>query len=213
MWLTRPVLDRAYQNTNSQHEDCLKFPLGSEDKNTFLKEQLIRATFTFLDLFILTYFSVVAHKQKLYYGISKARKNVLNLKEQIIWAQSVVISFFLVHIGVNTSLHLLSGHFDEDHIFMIWWLAQLFMFIFAFNIIPFIIVIIALKKYPEFLGYRASVFPGQEKPRKICVEPARLIPEIGTVDSVRVVQMLPTTSIQQRFDKPCCIEMPPVDIH
>ena len=185
LWLTKPVLEMSSKSNVTHNDSCHKIPVKSDDEQgeDFVKEKLIKSMFGFLYIFILIYIKIVSHKQNLYYGISRVRRNILSLQEHIIWFISTLICLISVDVGLNSCLYKFHQTLVEDDFFLIWWIGQLLRFIFVFNITPFFIVILALKRYPEFLGYRANVFPGQEKPRKTSIEPAWLIPKFRETES------------------------------
>ena len=218
IWLTTMVKEQGIPDDSARVKMCDYIP-ASETKGEldfdFFKTWLFTSVFGFIWLFFITYFDIISHKQTLYYSIPRTRQNILSLKEHVVWVKATLISHLFTQLVVDGSLQMFGKNLGEENVFLMWWISQFLRFICVFMISPCIILAVALRNYPEFLGYQAKVFPGQEKPRKIRVEADNLVhrtdENLPLPNRIRVISAVKHHELSTRNH--VSIEMPVVDIH
>ena len=73
----------------------------------------------------------------------------------------------------NIPLESSYAKLGADGVFKIWWFYQLLMFLQLYLILPCWLIWIAHKHFPEFSGFEAKPYPGQQKPRTQAIVPRR----------------------------------------
>ena len=219
LWFTEPILDGVKQSQNVMIKICNHLPLSAVAQEDFVKvfvrPKVMTFVFAFIDVFIIWYFDMISHKQKLYYGIPKTRRNLLTMKEHCTWVKVTVFSITFDQI-IKLGLQLLWGFINVKEVFLVWWLWHLLMFTIINILAPFKILRTAMKKSPEFLGYKAKTFPGQEKPRGLCVQPANLVCNVQGNEPVQVTEhqnLFYNRAAKYTSGVGCGNGMPDVDIH
>ena len=173
VWLIAPVVEEDYNTTFVKGKICrlLNLSYAEKDVREFsIKPKLLVFSVSSLASSAIMYFMSAAKSKEVFYHISKRRRNIITMSEQVAWLQ-LMIAYPVGDQIVQLMLQVYYFDLGPVTTFRIWWLWHLIAFIVIQLFIPMGIVVVAYNKYPEFRGLRAGRYPGHESPRKQKLQP------------------------------------------
>ena len=151
------------------------FPQGKENFISFhVKPKMMSCFLTGFYALTLFYIHTSAKKKKTRYSIPRRRWNLMNIDQHAFYCHLFFFCVLFDQLIINIILQVFHSQLGVDVVFKIWWFWHLVMFVLINVVSPLGICFAAIRQYPEFNGWEARRFPGQEKPRVQPKIPRRL---------------------------------------
>ena len=168
---------KGYVCTKTTYTESLVFGDVYTNIDYLIKPKLIIITCSLLFLLANLYFTKSAFKMTKRHGIPKRNINLIDMKTQNLHAAGMLINFIIDQVMIFF-LQVNYETLGEQNTFMIWWSFHLWEII-QVHVLANILIIYKIWQREEFNGYNAKVFPGQDKPRQMVIQPRRKLAELN----------------------------------
>ena len=190
--IIKPIVGLESHSKISKGMICNELPLPGQPEAGFIKFYIkpklmlvfVASFYTAANVYIVN----SSKKQTSRFKIPRQRRSPLTIIQQSTWVHLYAACTQIDQLVVIAGIQMFNSRLGENMSFEIWWYWNLLMFLTINILAPATIIYLAYKDFLEFRGLRGKSFPGQDKPRKMNVQPFRPRVEhwdvYGTRDSI-----------------------------
>ena len=190
IWPLRHILDDNGYNYTLKGKFCKQINItsGLDAVEISMKPKLLIFAFACIFIGLGRFYYTSALKASKCYAIPKLSHNFMNIQLQYAFG-NIHAAIVLLDQLKNTILQLFYDYFGQQLVFQLWWsmfvienIGNFFIYILVFSNIYFegirfffnlYSLVEAMRRWPEFEGYKPRTYPGQLSPRLPDIAPRR----------------------------------------